>query len=114
MPETVPAVELGPQHELALWGRAGEERRPERHLDGGAGLDLAAYDGCMTSNRYAAAVAGGWREAQRVGIPGTPTLLLFDRFYVGGLTANQLDRLLARPPDQPGKVYSPISRPELR
>ncbi|HEX9893210.1 MAG TPA: thioredoxin domain-containing protein [Gemmatimonadales bacterium] len=81
------------------WSKSADHRTVFRRVAAGAGLDLGAYDACMESNRYAAAVAKSWREAQRVGIPGTPTVLLYKRFYVGGLTANQLERVLTQPPE---------------
>ena len=62
-------------------------------------MDVSAFDACMASGRHREAVARTWAEAQRVGIPGTPTVLLYGRFYVGGLTANQLERVLDRPPE---------------
>ena len=81
-----------------------------RRLAEADSLDLDAYDACMDSGRYRNAVAESWNEAQRVGIPGTPTVLLFGRFYVGGLTANQLERVLNRPPD-PAAPAEPARRP---
>lgn len=84
----------------AEWSRSPEHAAVFRRVAEAAGLDLIAYDGCMESHRYGRAVAKSWREAQRVGIPGTPTVLLYDRFYVGGLTANQLERLLTQPPER--------------
>lgn len=83
----------------AEWSRSPAHREIIRRVATQAGLDLGRYDGCMASNRHASAVERSWAEAQRVGIPGTPTVLLFDRFYVGGVTANQLERLLRRPPE---------------
>jgi protein-disulfide isomerase len=83
----------------AEWSKSPAHLEILRRVATEAGLDLAGYDGCMASNRHAAAVERSWTEAQRVGIPGTPTVLLFDRFYVGGVTANQLERLLTRPPE---------------
>lgn len=84
----------------AEWSRSPDHLAVFRRVANAGGLDLTTYDECMASNRHADQVAGSWREAQRVGIPGTPTVVLFERFYVGGLTANQLERLLNRPPDQ--------------
>ncbi len=81
------------------WSKSPEHLAVFRKVAADGGLDLASYDTCMASNRHAAAVSHSWREAQRVGIPGTPTVVLFDRFYVGGLSANQLERLLTRPPE---------------
>jgi protein-disulfide isomerase len=82
------------------WARSPEHLRVFRRIAATAGMDSSAFDACMTSGRYHASVVRSWDEAQRVGIPGTPTVLLYGRFYVGGLTANQLERILNRPPDQ--------------
>lgn len=83
----------------AEWARSPGHQAVFRGLAERGGLDLGAWDSCMASGRYREAVARSWSEAQRVGIPGTPTVLLFGRFYVGGLTANQLERVLSRPPE---------------
>lgn len=83
----------------AEWAKSAEHLAVFRRLAESNRLDLAAFDACMTSGRYRDAVAKSWAEAQRVGIPGTPTVLLYGRFYVGGLTANQLERVLNRPPE---------------
>lgn len=82
----------------AEWSRAAGHLAIFRRVAEQAGLDLAGYDACMGERRHREAVERSWREAQRVGIPGTPTVLLYDRFYVGGLTANQLQRVLDQPP----------------
>jgi len=82
----------------AEWARSPGYLAVFRRIAESGGLELGAYDACMESGRYREAVARSWREAQRVGIPGTPTILLFGRFYVGGLSANQLERVLSRPP----------------
>jgi protein-disulfide isomerase len=78
----------------ATWARQPGARDSLRVVAERAGVDLASWDGCTASNRYMEAIAQGWRAAQAAGVPGTPTLVLFDRFYVGGLTANQLGRVL--------------------
>ena len=82
------------------WAKSPDHLAVFRAVADSGGLDLAEYDDCMARHRHAAEVARSWREAQRVGIPGTPTVVLFDRFYVGGLTANQLERVLAEPPER--------------
>ena len=88
------AVHRGLFATQAEWARSAEHRAVFRRVAEQGGLDLAAWEACMTSGRYTAAVEKSWQEAQRVGIPGTPTVLLYGRFYVGGLTANQLERVL--------------------
>ena len=51
------------------------------------GLDVAAFDACMASGKYADAIRADMKEAQKVGITGTPG-------FVIGLTD----------PDDPSKV----------
>jgi protein-disulfide isomerase len=80
------------------WARSPGHLAVFRGIAESGGMDVTAFDACMAAGRYRDAVARTWAEAQRVGIPGTPTILLYGRFYVGGLTANQLERVLSRPP----------------
>jgi protein-disulfide isomerase len=86
------------------WAKSAGHLDVFRGIAASNGMDVDSYDGCMASGRYRDAVAKTWAEAQRVGFPGTPTVLLYGRFYVGGLTANQLDRVLDRPPEQAGRT----------
>lgn len=79
---------------LGEWSRSPEHPAVFRRLVEEIGMDSAAWQECTDSGRWRQAVEQGWREARRVGIPGTPTVLLNDRFYVGGLTANQLERVM--------------------
>lgn len=97
-PSAAGAVHRGLFETRAEWARSAEHQAVFRRVAEQGGLDLAAWEACMNSGRYAAAVEKSWQEAQRVGIPGTPTVLLYGRFYVGGLTANQLERVLQQPP----------------
>jgi protein-disulfide isomerase len=93
------AMHLGLFERQVEWSKSPGHLAVFREIAAADSLDLDAYDACMASGRYRDAVARTWTEAQRVGIPGTPTVLLFGRFYVGGLTANQLERVLNRPPE---------------
>ncbi|MFN2316125.1 MAG: thioredoxin domain-containing protein [Gemmatimonadales bacterium] len=78
----------------AEWSRQPTYLETFRAVAAGAVPDPAAWDTCTASGRHVEAATHGWRAAQAAGIPGTPTVILFDRFYVGGLTANQLGRVL--------------------
>lgn len=78
----------------AEWSRQPTHLETFRAVAEGAVPDPAAWQACMDSGRHAEAAARGWPAAQAAGVPGTPTVILFDRFYVGGLTANQLARVL--------------------
>ncbi|HTS89757.1 MAG TPA: thioredoxin domain-containing protein [Gemmatimonadales bacterium] len=48
------------------------------------GLDLAKYDGCMKSARYAGRIEASREEGVRVGVQSTPTFLINNRLYEGG------------------------------
>lgn len=78
----------------AEWSRQPTHLATFRAVADGAVPDPTAWQACMDSGRHSVAAAHGWHAAQAAGIPGTPTVILFDRFYVGGLTANQLARVL--------------------
>lgn len=47
------------------------------------GLDLAAYDACMRSTRYAGRIQASQAEGVRLGVGSTPTFLLGGRLYPG-------------------------------
>ena len=48
------------------------------------GLDLAKYDQCMESARYAGRLAASRMEGKRVGVESTPTFLINGRLFLGG------------------------------
>jgi protein-disulfide isomerase len=48
------------------------------------GLDLAKYDDCMKSARYAGRLQASKMEGQQVGVGSTPTFLINGRLYPGG------------------------------
>jgi protein-disulfide isomerase len=47
------------------------------------GLDIARYDECMNTARYAPRLLASKQEAQRLGVPSTPTFLINGRLYPG-------------------------------
>lgn len=49
----------------------------------GLGLDVAKWDACMESGRYAARIQASAIEAQRLGVPSTPTFYIGGRLHVG-------------------------------
>jgi len=57
------------------------------------GLDLAAYDACMSSAKYAGRIQASYEEGMRVGVGSTPTLLVGGRLYVGVQPSDELKRL---------------------
>ena len=67
------------------------------------GVDLAVYDACMVSGRYAGRIAAGRIEGTATGVTSTPTFLINGRLYPGGGTVHydmlkaMLDSLAGRP-----------------
>ncbi len=59
-----------------------------------AGLDLARYDACMASAKYAGRIQASYDEGVRVGISATPTLLVGGRLYQGRLDSDAIARLV--------------------
>src|ERR671911_475858 len=47
------------------------------------GLDLARYDECMQSGKYAGRIQAGVEEGAKAGVPSPPTLLVGGRLYQG-------------------------------
>lgn len=67
------------------------------------GLDLAKYDACMSSARYAGRIEAGRLEGQAAGVESTPTFMINNRLYPGGgsvhydMLKSLLDSLQAKP-----------------
>jgi protein-disulfide isomerase len=59
-----------------------------------AGLDLARYDACMGSAKYAGRIQASYDEGVRVGVSATPTLLVGGRLYQGRLDSDAIARLV--------------------
>ena len=57
------------------------------------GVDVAKYDECMKSARFAGRIAASHQEGVRVGVGSTPTLLIGGRLY-GGIGYDQIRRLV--------------------
>ena len=57
-------------------------------------LDLARYDACMTSAKYAGRIQASYDEGVRVGVNSTPTLLVGGRLYQGRLDSDAIVRLV--------------------
>ena len=58
------------------------------------GLDLAKYDACMTSGKYAGRIQASYDEGVRVGVSSTPTLLVGGRLYQGRFDSDAITRLV--------------------
>lgn len=58
------------------------------------GLDLARYDACMKSAKYAGRIQASYDEGVRAGVNSTPTLLIGGRLYQGRLDSDAIARLV--------------------
>ncbi len=58
------------------------------------GLDLAKYNECMTSARYAGRIEASLQEGVKLGVNVTPTLLINGRLYPGALPSDSLISLV--------------------
>lgn len=61
---------------------------------GEVGLDVATYDACMTAAKYAGRIQASHDEALKLNVGVTPTFLIQGRLYPGGLTSDELKRLV--------------------
>lgn len=59
-----------------------------------SGLDLARYDACMKSAKYAGRIQASYDEGVRVGVTATPTILVGGRLYQGRLDSDAIARLV--------------------
>jgi protein-disulfide isomerase len=59
-----------------------------------SGLDLGRYDACMQAKKYAGRIQASYDEGVRVGVGGTPTLLVAGRLYQGRLDSDAIARLV--------------------
>ena len=58
------------------------------------GLDLARYDRCMQSAKYAGRIQASYDEGVRVGVSATPTLLVGGRLYQGRMDSDAIAKLV--------------------
>jgi protein-disulfide isomerase len=58
------------------------------------GLDLARYDECMRSGKYAGRIQASVEEGARAGVSSTPTLLVGGRLYQGRIDSDAIRRLV--------------------
>lgn len=58
------------------------------------GLDLKAYDACMTSAKYAGRIQADYEAGTRLGVNATPTFLIGGRLYPGGLASDEIKRMV--------------------
>jgi protein-disulfide isomerase len=58
------------------------------------GLDLARYDQCMRSGKYAGRIQASVEEGAKAGVSSTPTLLVGGRLYQGRIDSDAIRRLV--------------------
>jgi protein-disulfide isomerase len=58
------------------------------------GLDLARYDTCMSSGKYAGRIQASQEEGSRLGVSSTPTLMVGGRLYQGRFDSDAITHLV--------------------
>lgn len=76
------------------WMNAANANSFFRRYAGTLGLDLAQYDDCMKSAKYAGRIQASRDEAIKLNVGVTPTFLIEGRLYSGGLDSDGLKRLV--------------------
>ena len=72
-------------------------REPRRILDTYAqkiGLDMTAYDQCLSSRKNLPQIEANKQAGLARGVGSTPTLVIGDRVYPGGLTYDQIRKIV--------------------
>jgi protein-disulfide isomerase len=70
---------------------------PRKLIDGYAaavGLDMATYNTCMDEQKHLAQIQANAKEGQARGVNSTPTLIVGDKMYPGGLAFDALKKLV--------------------
>jgi protein-disulfide isomerase len=88
-----------PQHERIYegqseWAASRDGADIFRRYAREVGLDLAKYDACMSSGKYAGRIQASYEEGTRAGVSSTPTLLVGGRLYQGRLDSDAITRLV--------------------
>lgn len=99
------------QHRAIYEGQSdwAESRSAASILEGyakGLGMDVAAYNACMASAKYAGRIQASHDEAVKVGVGSTPTYLINGRLYPGMMNSDALKRLV----DSLAPVAAPASQ----
>jgi protein-disulfide isomerase len=76
------------------WAAARDAGDHFRNYGRAIGLDLARYDDCMESAKYAGRIQASLEEGTRAGVASTPTLLVGNRLYQGRIDADAIRRLV--------------------
>ncbi|MDQ3137094.1 MAG: DsbA family protein [Gemmatimonadota bacterium] len=65
-----------------------------RRYAGEIGLELDAYDACMSAGKYAGRIQASLDEGARAGVSSTPTLLVGGRLYQGRFDSDAITKLV--------------------
>jgi protein-disulfide isomerase len=76
------------------WAESRDATPMFRRYAEASGLDLGRYDACMQAAKYAGRIQASYEEGVRVGVSGTPTLLVAGRLYQGRLDSDAIARLV--------------------
>jgi protein-disulfide isomerase len=72
-------------------------RNPRKVLEGYAselGLDMGNWNGCYDSQRHVPAIEANRNAGIKVGVGSTPTLQIGNKLYPGGLTSDNVKRIV--------------------
>jgi protein-disulfide isomerase len=58
------------------------------------GLDLGAYDACMSTAKFAGRIQASYDEGVAVGVNATPTFVIGGRLYPGSMAADEIVHLV--------------------
>jgi protein-disulfide isomerase len=78
----------------AEWSEARDAGAIFRNYAKAGGLDLARYDACMTSGKYAGRIQASYNEGVQVGVNSTPTLLVSGRLYKGRFDSDAIIKMV--------------------
>ncbi len=78
----------------AEWSAARDAGDHFRDYARAVGLDVARYDDCMGSGKYAGRIQASLEEGAKVGVASTPTLLVSNRLYQGRIDSDAIRRLV--------------------
>ncbi|HEU5170498.1 MAG TPA: thioredoxin domain-containing protein [Gemmatimonadales bacterium] len=75
------------------WAESRDAAGIFRRDAGEVGLDLARYEACMKSAKYAGRIQASYDEGMRLGVSSTPTMFVGGRLYQGRFDADAVIRL---------------------
>jgi protein-disulfide isomerase len=76
------------------WAAARDAGDHFRNYARDVGLNLARYDECMESGKYAGRIQASLEEGAKAGVGSTPTLLVGNRLYQGRINSDAIRRLV--------------------